>query len=173
MKHIKYIAAGLGLLMLAGCKPTEKNYKAAYDAAMARRAADEATMLADMPDMMAAIDMDAPRRVDVGADTVLVKTKSLAPIDTFNMLPYNVTVAIYKMSTNAKAHSERLRQEGYNSYVLKDNEGQFYTVSEAFDSLEPTPASIRRYVETHKSDMYVGLPSSPVVYVPAGARLSN
>lgn len=38
MKYSIVISAAMAALMLVSCKPTEKNYKAAYDAALKKRA---------------------------------------------------------------------------------------------------------------------------------------
>ena len=63
---IPVIAAGVLLLVAYGCKPTEKNYRAAYDAALAKRT-KAAAELAEYPGLT---DETTPRLTPVGADSV-------------------------------------------------------------------------------------------------------
>lgn len=69
------VMAALAALAMCACKPTEKNYKAAYDAALEKRM--EVAAEAAAPDGTLLIDDDGYTRVPAGGRNVLVRTLPL------------------------------------------------------------------------------------------------
>lgn len=165
MKRLIMAAAVSALLLVAvGCKPTEANYKAAYEAAQAGRNAQ--------PEFEGMILEGGPRWHRVGEDSVLLLRHSMARLegDTARLHPFNVAVGAYGMLTNASAHVDRLREAGYDSRVLRDGDQKYYAIAAQFDSIQPTVPFIDKYMREHPSDMYAGLPHRPVVEIPLACR---
>ena len=104
-------------LMFVGCKPTEKNYKAAYDAALARRQEAAKEQMRPAPGVL---------RVVEGA-SVYVLRERLRLLDG-TRLPgkWSVCVGVFKMDTNAKAAVEDMRAEGYMDAVVAKASGSPY-----------------------------------------------
>ena len=158
------------LVAVAACKPTEANYRAAYEASLAKREAQDA----EMREFGIVLREGDPQWRAVGSDSILYRREPLAALekDTARMHPYNVVIASYSMPTNARAHAERLAGEGFKSRVLQNGDSRYYTVVAEFDSLPGVPAFVREYVSKHPRDMYSGLPGYPMVAVPTSFSLS-
>lgn len=104
-------AAVMAALLLASCKPTEKNYKAAYDAALEKR---EAAMREQMIPTTGLMSDDGPQMRVVEGDTVYVLREALRRGEPSRKVGgWSVAVALYKMETNARANVENLVSEGY------------------------------------------------------------
>ena len=68
----------MAALMFVGCKPTEKNYKAAYDAALSRR---QEVAQEQMRPATGLLSDDGPQMRIVGGDTVYVLRERLRLTD--------------------------------------------------------------------------------------------
>lgn len=168
MKRLPLIIAVAALAaVVAGCKPTESGYKAAYEAAQAQKAA-----MQDDAAIYGLIMESGAKWHRIGDDSVLYKRDILAPLegDTFPRHDFNVAIASYKMNTNASAHAARLREKGYQARVMKNPAGMFLVIAAQFDSIAPAAPFIREYRRSHPQDMYSGLPGMPVVQVVRGAK---
>lgn len=162
MKNFIYLIV-LIILLLPSCKPTEKGYKAAYDAALGKREAVKAEIDADIPDG-ALQSVDGPQLKEVDGVKVYVFNQRIRPIEEGMSLPesYNVAIGSYKMNTNCKAQAEALKEEGYDAFSVKDTDGMYYTIAGSF----PTLSEAVKFYETYKSGkdrVYVGLPNSPII----------
>ena len=98
------------LLLAAGCKPTEKNYKAAYDVALGKRKAVEAEM-AEAAGGHEVISLDGPRRITAGGVEMNMVSEFLRMADKDEPLPspalrYRVAAGRYRMPTNARAQMQ-------------------------------------------------------------------
>ena len=146
-----------------GCKPTEKGYKAAYDAALSKREAAMETLDVDLP-AGALQQVDGPQLKVVDGQQVYVFNQRLKPIEEFETLPgnYNVAVACYKMPTNCKAQSQDLKKEGFQAFPAKGIEDKYYTIAGSFPSMEEAIKFSKEY-ENGKNRVYVGLPDAPVI----------
>lgn len=166
MKRLKYgLLAVVGLITtLSACKPTENNYRAAYQAALSKRDAanDDAASLGLVLE-------GQPQWQKVGTDSVMVLRQPLARLtqDSAPVKQYNVAVAAYSMRTNAAAHTERLIADGYDARMLKNGDNQYLAIAAQFDSIQPAVSFIARYMSRHPHDMYAGLPGRPVVEIPS------
>lgn len=157
----------LGLLILAGCKPTEKNYREAYDRAQAARQAERASDAElGIPEL---IGMDAPKKQKFGQDSAYVKHESLTVFGQFpaaGVQTYNVAVGKYKMTTNAEGNADALRSQGYEAFVLAGPKGEYYTVAGSFATADEAMALLQSFKKKHKGQPYVGLPNEPIIIVP-------
>lgn len=164
MKKILLTVALAIVFFLPGCKPTEKGYKAAYDAALNKREAVKEDIDVDLPEG-AIQSVDGPQLREVDGVKVYVYNLRIRPTEDGKKLPaeYNIAVGSYKMNTNCRAQVETLINEGYeNAFEAKDADGMYYSVVASFPKLSE---AVKFYEEFRKSKdrVYVGLPSAPVI----------
>ena len=150
-------------ILLSGCKPTEKGYKAAYDAALTKREAANADLGLDVPEG-ALQQVDGPQLKTIEGEKVYVLHQRLKPLDEEMKLPHNFNVAVgcFKMPTNCKALAEDLKKEGLEAFPTRDTEGKFYTIAASFKSQKEAITFSKEY-EKKKGRTYVGLPGAPVI----------
>lgn len=128
-------AIALTVLLFAGCKPTEKNYRAAYDLAQGKRereAQERKRLESDMQLVGEAgelQDVYGIRLEPLGGDTVRVLHHNFA--DPALPEPYLLLVAKMKMPANAKAMADRLPGGAVAEY-----EDDFYVIGARADSPE-------------------------------------
>lgn len=176
-KNIRlYVPVALmALIMLGGgCKPTERNYREAYDAAIAKREKAEADIFIPEGGLES---LDGPRTKKVGDITVYYEVKSLrwtqpADVpeggnvrkDAPRPQAFNVAVGLYKMAVNAASQVDLLTSKGYSgafpAHVGKDEN---YAVAASFPTLEEAAAFAAAFLKDNKGMNYVGLPGAPVV----------
>lgn len=156
------ISAALVALILVACKPTEANYKKAYDAALAKRqqVAEE-----QMRPASGLLSDDGPMRRVLDGDTVYVLAERLRTLDG-NKLPgsWALAVGAYKMDTNAKASAEDLKADGYvNAQPAIGPGKKYYTILHTASSLDSVKAEAVKFVENYPHYPFVGLPGAPVL----------
>lgn len=164
MKKTVMAFVALSLLAAAGCKPTESNYKAAYDAAQKKRqAADADSDIALPTGGLQAVD--APRKRVVDGDTVSVAKMPLRFDGGLeqSVHRWNVAVACYKMQTNCAAQVSELFTKGYKAYVAETTGGRFYTIAGTFETLHEAAAFAREYAATHGREQFIGLEGAPLI----------
>lgn len=163
MKILKILIFLITLTALTGCKPTEKNYKSAYDAALGKREAAMADIDVNIPEGTLQ-QVDGPQLKEVDGVKVYLLNRRLKPEGEGISLParYNVAVGTYKMNTNCIAQSVALKEEGFQAFAAKDSEGEYYTIAGSFPTLTEAVTFYKKY-EAGKNRVYVGLPSAPVI----------
>ena len=162
MKKYLFIIALL-TLVFPSCKPTEKGYKAAYDAALGKREALKTDIDVDLPEG-ALQSVDGPQLKEVDGVKIYLLNQRIKPTENGMKRPesYNVAIGTYKMNTNSKAQAEALKEEGYDAFSAKDAEGMYYTIAGSF----PTLSEAVKFYEDYrrgKDRVYVGLPNAPVI----------
>ena len=163
MKLKKFCFFLLLSVLAVACKPTEKGYKTAYDAALGKRQAAIADIDANLPEG-AFQDFDGPQLKDIDGVKVYMLNQAISPVLEGVKLPgrYNVAVGKFKMITNCQAQATSLTQEGFEAFPAKDPEGNYFTIAGSFD----TPHDAVVCYEKLTKDInrgYVGLPNSPVI----------
>lgn len=160
MKKI-FLAAALSAVVLAGCKPTEKNYREAYDAAVARREKS----LADSGGEEAGLITDGgPRATVVDGDTIHTLSRHLSAADDGGALsPVNVAVGEFRMSTNARSGAAGLASLGYASRVAKGEDDCWYAIASGFDTEEEARAFVKAFRRGNAGYVYVGLPGPVII----------
>lgn len=139
MKFSRYAAIILAGLCLSGCKPTEKNYRAAYDAARQKK---EKKAAADADIYIPATGLQSlsgDKRVEVNGATANLKRiylKYIGDGDAPGRHKYNVAVSRYKMPTNVKAHVSRLSSDYPDAYPAQGSDGYYYVIADTFDDIE-------------------------------------
>lgn len=164
----KIAAVTVVAAIAVSCKPTEANYKAAYDIAQEARRADEYTSVAGF------VREGDPVWRKVGNDSVLVKQQPLARLegDSLQMRTLNVAIASYGMKANAVAHKNNLSSAGYDARVLLNGDDKYLVIAAQYDSIADLVLFIDGYMKRHKNDMYSGLPGRPVVMIPSGRAVT-
>ena len=155
------------LLLAAGCKPTEKNYKAAYDVALGKRKAVEAEM-AEAAGGHEVISLDGPRRITAGGVEMNMVSEFLRMADKDEPLPppalrYRVAAGRYRMPTNARAQMQTLSGEGFTPLLMADGEGRYYAVAGCFATPGEAAACVARLRKLFKAASFVGLDGDPLV----------
>lgn len=167
-----YIFAILASMAICGCKPTEKNYRQAYETAQnARQSAREADEDLGIPQLQS---INGPRKQRVGEDSVYIKREALllngeAPKS--GVKAANVAVGKYKMTANALSDAEALRKDGFDAFVMANSNGEFYTVAGSADSLEDAVKLMKLFRNKYKNRPYIGLPAEPIIIIPYGSRI--
>lgn len=162
MKNLFFISILL-VLLSASCKPTEKGYKAAYDAALGKREAAMADIDVNLPEG-ALQQVDGPQLKEVDGVSVYLLNQRIKPVDgteeTFHS--YNVAIGSYKMQTNCRAQVADLKQQGYKAFGAYDADNLFYTIAGSFPTLSEAVKFYKEYRSGSKK-VYVGLPDAPVI----------
>ena len=157
------IASFLLICMLAGCKPTEKGYKAAYDAAKNKREAAIADLGVDTSNTTIQ-QVDGPHLRKIDGVEVFVDNLRLKRVDSTEKLPgnFNVAVASYKMPTNCKAQAKDLVNEGFDAFPAQDTTGKYYVIAGSFPTQKEALEFVSKLKE-NKERVYVGLSGAPVI----------
>lgn len=156
------MSAAAAALIFVGCKPTEKNYKAAYDAALAKR---EAAVKEQMLPASGMLSDDGPQLRMLHGDSIFVLRDRLRKEsgERFDG-KWIVTVGMYKMSTNARAMADDLRAKGLTGAdVARASGGRFFTVAAEASSLDSAAMAAKDFRSRFPGFSYIGLPGSPVL----------
>ena len=156
------ISAALVALMFVGCKPTEANYKKAYDAAKAKR---EQVAAEQMRPATGLLNDEGPQMRIVDGDTVYVTNEMLLEADGSRMKGrYALGVGLFKMDTNAKASAADLAKNGYpHARMGKARGGKYYTLATFSQNLDSIRAASKEFKKKFPDYPFVGLPGAPVI----------
>ncbi len=168
----KYIILGaVALLALSSCKTTEKNYRAAYETAIAKKAREAAADAEDVPADM--ISADAPRRRVIAGDTVSWKALRLIP----DIRPqvegpagtdgqYFVAVGKYRMPTNARSGAARMRGGDYpGATAAQAADEEWYLITGRYLSLDAAAEAIKKFKADNPDYPYIGLDGAPLLII--------
>lgn len=150
-------------VLLPACKPTEKNYREAYDVARHKK-----TKLTEDPDLdLTGLIADGDPSVQsvAGVDVRVMSIPLKTVFSGHSPMRYNLVVGRYKMRANALSHAERLTAEGADAFVAEDKEEKLYVVYGGYDSPKEIAAKIRSMRENHPDAFYPGLDEGPVVII--------
>lgn len=143
---------------VTSCKPTEKNYREAYDLAVAKR-----QQAADELKTEGLISADAPVSRVVDGDTLYFKSAVLQIRQGEGMIGnYNIAVDEFKMPTNARSGVEVLKEAGFDAFPAKSTGGRWYVIAGTSESLSAASALIRRFRAAYPAYPYIGL-GRPVI----------
>jgi len=163
MKRMIIPALTLMALTVTSCKPTESNYRAAYDAAQEKRkAAADADMYLPAGGLQT---IDGPSIRVVNGDSVYVTSERLRFEGGMEneMRRWSVAVAKYKMPTNCSSQTGNLLSEGYKSFFVRNSEGAYYVIAGSFETLGEAASFAHKYALGKKPSVFVGLPQAPVI----------
>lgn len=148
-------------LMAVACKPTEKNYQAAYEAARNKRNAEKAPD-ADMALPAGGVlqQLDAPRTMNMNGEQLRIKRLFINYIgegESPSIDRYNVAVARYKMPTNVKAQTRDLAAAGYEAFPVEGADGYYYAIATTLPTIEEAADFVKKYKDNHSPSQFVGL----------------
>lgn len=138
------------LLPLVSCKPTEKNYRAAYEAAKGKRE----TVDTDA-DILNSGRIDEPSSNEEKVREFKVETRHFNPGD--DIADYMFVIARYGMSTNAEAHAASLRDKKLHAHAVTLGPEEWYVVAASFPDVEAAQEFGRKYESKHQSEKWIGL----------------
>lgn len=158
-------------VLAVGCKTTEANYKAAYDAAVASRTDNSDGELDENTRRLLALDRkNAHTKAVVNGDTidvtVLFVTMEEGPTD--KVPQYSLTVNAFSQIFNAKALLGRLKEAGFaNAYIFKSGTPDYYVAAGGSDDIADIPAMVR---QLHGAGNPGSRPGFPAVVRSGGYR---
>lgn len=166
MIEIKRFLPSLALICVVlfsgGCKPTENNYRAAYDAAKNKR--EKANEEQFVPTTGLLNDEGISMKVVEGDTLYVTRDRLSRNIDNPDLLKtYNVAVGVYKMNTNAKAQAQALADKGYPAFAVQTTGDRWYAIAASFDTLEEARKFIADFRKKNPGYPYIGLPGAPVI----------
>lgn len=149
-------------LAFVGCKPTEQGYRAAYDAAKAKR---EQVAAEQMRPATGLLSDEGPQLRVVDGDSLFVDKVRLRALDGSRLAgKWAVAIGVFKMDTNAKATVEAVREQGFpNAVAAKAQGGRYYALSDTVGSLDLARLRAKDFEQKFPGYPYVGLPASPVL----------
>ncbi len=155
------MAAAL-MVLAAGCKPTEKNYKAAYDAAIAKRQAVDVDI--DIPTEGLIVEGEPSRRSLQGHD-VWYLVSPLGTIADGSLAPqaFSVATGCFKMPVNALDQARALREKKMAAFAVKGEQDRYYSVAGSFETLEEALVFYDEFMASNPSFTFVGLPALTII----------
>ncbi len=144
-----------------GCKPTEKNYKAAYDAAIAKRekANSDGLLPAD-----GLLHDDGPKKQDIAGESLYVLVERTNPLESGGEVKgYSVAVAMFKMPTNAKSGAESLKEKGYDAFAVRAKGDKYFILAGSYATAMEAKECYLKFIKDFPEYSYIGLPGSPVI----------
>lgn len=159
----KYIILLALPFLFVACKPTEKGYKSAYDAALGKREAVKTDLDVNLPEGRLQ-EVDGPQLKEINGVKVYILNQRIYKADDSGKLPgnFNVAVGSYKMGTNCKAQVESLKEKGLEAFPAKNAEEMYYTIAGSFINMNEAVDFYKQYI-SDKNHVYVGLPDAPVI----------
>ncbi|MDE7402560.1 MAG: hypothetical protein K2M87_04010 [Muribaculaceae bacterium] len=148
---------------LISCKPTEANYKAAYDSALLKR---EQAAKEQMRPATGLLSDDGPQLRVVDGDSIYVDHTRLLLEDGSPLKngKWAVVVGKFKMDTNAKSSAEALKKAGFSGAVMaKANGGRYFAVAATFEKLDSAKIESHRFMKTFPDYPFIGLPGKPIL----------
>lgn len=125
MKKYNYIFLSITLsLIICACKTNENNYREAYLKAVDKSIATDSIT-------EARITAESLPTTTIDNTEVIIKTERLFPdynAEKQNLQKYNVIIASFRQIFNAKSMTDRINQYGYNAFVLRNTDKQYYIV---------------------------------------------
>lgn len=170
MKEKSLIALCLTLLIVTtACKPTEQGYKAAYDAAKAKREYVD-------PDQEILtgghrlLNENASNWKVIGNDSLQIQTIRISPEKGEawpQSGPYRLAVAMFKMDTNARSLLENLKGKGCNNAILAgDGKGKHFVIAGSATYPDSLGMVLNDFRLRNPEFPFIGLtPAVPVIIV--------
>lgn len=170
MKSIRFLLMVCMLVsLMAGCKPTEKGYREAYDAAKSKREQkdpDEALMTGGHK----LLSEEASNWRVIAGDSLQVEHKFLKPTGDAKWPqagPYRLAVAMFKMTTNANSMLADLQKKGsLKPVVATDGKDTYYMIAGSATYVDSLGNVLKTFRKENPGFQYIGLgQGKPVIIV--------
>lgn len=163
------VIALLGFLLISGvatsCKPTEKNYRSAYDVANEKRERDNMEREERSREMGLSEGMlnDYPgvSIIGIGDSTVYSKHLNFQRAD--SVADYAVSVATFRMESNAGAMAADLNRDKWHGCRALKAQDLFYIIIGDVSQPEETLPVIDKFKKENPDWQYVGQPGPLVI----------
>ena len=143
MKKYTVLCAGLCLaLAFTSCKSSESAYKKAYEKAKQYDTATSQQQTAaqpavETPAVVAPVQTKpaTDTRVYDNADNVAVRKESVSLVSGSGLKAFSVVVGSFGLVSNAEGLQQRLRDQGYDAQIVKNEDRNMYRViASTFDN---------------------------------------
>lgn len=131
MKKQIVLCAGLCLaISFTSCKSSESAYKKAYEKAQAQAAQQiEEPQVTDTPVVTPVVTKPATQtQVTDNYDNVSVRQEHVSVVSGDGLSDFSVVVGSFSVIANAEGLQQKLRQQGYNAQIVKNEERNMYRV---------------------------------------------
>ncbi len=170
MKKFIYIFISLVALgMLWSCKPTEKGYRQAYEAAKSKREQvdPEEELLTGGHKLL---NEESTNWKVIAGDSLQMQHMFLKPTDGVKWPqkgPYRLAVAMFKMTTNANSMLEDLEGKGsLTPVVATDGKDKYYIIAGSATYADSLGNVLTTFRKENPKFQYIGLtPAKPVIIV--------
>ncbi|MDE7345649.1 MAG: hypothetical protein K2N48_02780 [Muribaculaceae bacterium] len=155
--------------MLTSCKPTEKGYRQAYDAAKSKREQNDPDEYLLTGGHKLLSDEASNWRVIAG-DSLQMEHKYIRPADGGKWPqsgPYRLAVAMFKMTTNANSMLSDLRKGGsLQPVIATDGKDSYYIIAGSATYADSLGNVLTTFRKENPGFQYIGLtPPRPVIIV--------
>lgn len=114
------------LLSLSACKSKQSNYKQVYEAAQQRAIAEEKEEVI----IEEVVPVESPRPVV----TEKFQVEKVTPVDGSGIKEYSVVIGSFINKTNADSLKDRMRTQGYNAILAKNEKDMYRVIIATFDN---------------------------------------
>ena len=156
---ILLIAGAMAALSLGSCKPTETNYRQAYESARQKQTQDGDSAIT------AGLNNQArPRSMEFDGVTLPVLTTGIPKdggMELSRLKKFNSVAGVFRQIFNAKSMRERLMQSGYpDAFILSNAYGTYYVLTTTTSS----PAEAQAALDKLRNDPDLRL-RQPLPYI--------
>lgn len=165
MRMKRLIIPALLLLMLVGCKPTEKNYREAYDKAYEAAQRRTATEMESVSGQRIE-RMDGPRVEIVNGDTLYVGKEIVKAFEADTLTPSGktaVAVARFTQPTNARRLVKDLLPKYKEAFIATDGRDSYYVVIKRVADLNEAADAIHVFKSLEPNYPFIGLGGQPLI----------
>ncbi len=132
MKKYMVLCAGICAAMaFTGCKSSESAYKKAYEKAKAQETAQQTPPEPMQPKanvVTPLVDTPANTKVMDNVDNVQVREERVSVVDGSGLKSFSVVVGSFSLKANADGLQQKLRSQGYDAQIVKNEERNMYRV---------------------------------------------
>ena len=170
MKSIRFLLMTWVLMVtLAGCKPTEKGYQQAYEAAKSKREQKDPD-----EDLLTGghklLSEEATNWRVIGGDSLQLQHKFIKPIKDSQWPqsgPYRLAVAMLKMTTNANSMLSDIKKGGSLTPVIAtDGKDSYYIIAGSATYADSLSNVLSTFKRENPGFRYIGLtPEQPLIIV--------
>ena len=157
------------LVTLAGCKPTEKGYRQAYEAAKSKREQKDPD-----EDILTGghrlLSEEATNWRVIDGDSLQLEHKFLKPVNGSKWPqsgPYRLAVAMLKMTTNANSMLADLKKgRSVTPVVATDGKDSYYIIAGSATYVDSLGSVLKTFKRENPGFQYIGLAGGrPVIIV--------
>lgn len=162
MRLYTIIILALAALLTGGCKPSEANYRAAYEKAVEGRENDNGiddTIYGGVRRSMGTSNVTLSDSSSIEVRHIGVRiTKDGGGIRE-NLRRYNIIAGQFKQLFNARSMRERLADNGYpGAFLVETSEPYYYVVAISVDTPEEAAAALEKIRKAAPVEMKEPLP---------------